>query len=302
MTDNHTHQKGGPLFFLSHGMCRPYLRRPVTLLRACLTRITDDSRNGRPLTVMGFGNTNTNNNNDRVGSQLMAANRNLQRFFSKAREVNQTLPRSSSSGDLMISEDFDAVTNTAVLALSPPKHRSSANKKRHHHHHKNGDKNTCTTANKQAKPSVVAAAAAATGPSKLTSNLLGPAASSSTTSSGVAVAGADVELPWSCAISSNVNWMVGFSDGEGILTMCLKALPLVLADEQHRIAARGSGLTDIILRSMVSFARSLYWPGRLAAAMVCCSIRAWSIRKAYSIPTRLVALAVRVVLRYCWTA
>jgi hypothetical protein len=210
----------------------------------------DDSRNGRPLTVMGFGNNN--NNNDRAGSQLIAANRNLQRFFSKAREVNQTLSRSSSSGDLMISEeDDDADTNTTVLALSPPKHRSSDNNKRHHHHHQNGDNNTDTTANNKARPSVVsaAAAAAATGPSKLTSNLLGPAASSSTTSSGVAVAGGHVELPWSCAIFSIVNWMVGFSEVEG----CLKVLPLVLEDEQHRIAAQGSGLTDIILRRMVSF-------------------------------------------------
>jgi hypothetical protein len=202
-----------------------------------LTRITDDSRNGRPLTVMGFGN-----NNDRAGGQLIAANRNLQRFFSKAREVT-----AASQRETMISEDDDALVATTHAALafsSTPKHRSSANKR-----HCHGIEET-TALTKKPKH---------TGPSKLTSNLLGPSLSSTVATAsggGLPVAGGDVELPWSCAIFSIVNWMVGFSDVEGILVMCLKALPLLLEDEQQRIAAQGSGLTDIILRSMVSFPNS----------------------------------------------
>ena len=62
-----------------------------------------------------------------------------------------------------------------------------------------------------------------------------------------------MNLPWSCAIYSIVNWMAAFSDVEGIQTMCLKVLPLILENEQHRITAQRAGLTDIVLRGMVMF-------------------------------------------------
>lgn len=61
------------------------------------------------------------------------------------------------------------------------------------------------------------------------------------------------ELPWSCAISSIANWMVVFSDVEGIQIMCLEVLPSLLEADQQRITAQRVGLTDIVLRGMIMF-------------------------------------------------
>ena len=86
------------------------------------------------------------------------------------------------------------------------------------------------------------------GHSLLTQRLLGP---SKTGDPG------NVELPWSCAIYSIVNWMAAFSDVEGIQTMCLKVLPFLLEDEGQRTTAQNAGLTDIVLRAMVVFPNSI---------------------------------------------
>jgi hypothetical protein len=67
----------------------------------------------------------------------------------------------------------------------------------------------------------------------------------------------NVDLPRSCAIYSIVNWMVAFSDVEGIQTMCVKALPCLLEDEEQRLLAQRAGLTDAILRAMILFRDSL---------------------------------------------
>lgn len=85
------------------------------------------------------------------------------------------------------------------------------------------------------------------GHSKLTQRLLGPSKSG---------APGNVELPWSCAIYSIVNWMAAFSDVEGIQTMCLKVLPFLLEDEAQRTTAQNAGLTDIVLKAMVVFSDS----------------------------------------------
>ena len=66
-----------------------------------------------------------------------------------------------------------------------------------------------------------------------------------------------VDLPRSCAIYSIVNWMVAFSDVEGIQTMCVKALPCLLEDEGQRLLAQRAGLTDAILRAMILFRESV---------------------------------------------
>merc|ERR1712007_303888 len=58
----------------------------------------------------------------------------------------------------------------------------------------------------------------------------------------------NVNLPWSCAIYSVVNWMVAFADVEGIQIMCLKCLPYLLEDESQRTTAQRTGLTDSVLR------------------------------------------------------
>ena len=87
------------------------------------------------------------------------------------------------------------------------------------------------------------------GNSKLTQKLLGPSIEN-----GI---GGPVELPWSCAIYSVVNWMVAFADVEGIQVMCLKVLPCLLEDEKQRTTAQRAGLTDIVLRAMVLFPDSV---------------------------------------------
>lgn len=66
----------------------------------------------------------------------------------------------------------------------------------------------------------------------------------------------NMALPWSCAIYSIVNWMVAFSDVEGIQTLCMKVLPFLLEDEQQRMSAQRAGLTDVVLRDMVQFPNS----------------------------------------------
>jgi hypothetical protein len=108
----------------------------------------------------------------------------------------------------------------------------------------------------------------------LTQRLLGPTADGQP---------GNLNLTWSCAIYSIVNWMVAFSDVEGIQvrqrkdsdvlhprcfrltqcsfrvvkTLCLKVLPFLLEDEQHRITAQRAGLTDVVLRGMVLFPNSV---------------------------------------------
>ncbi|KAL7513305.1 hypothetical protein ACHAXN_010387 [Cyclotella atomus] len=67
----------------------------------------------------------------------------------------------------------------------------------------------------------------------------------------------NVNLPWSCAIYSVVNWMVAFVDVEGIQIMCLKVLPYLLEDETQRTTAQRAGLTDSVLRAMVIFPDSI---------------------------------------------
>lgn len=84
--------------------------------------------------------------------------------------------------------------------------------------------------------------------SPLTDLLLGPARTGEVD---------NVNLPWSCAIYSVVNWMVAFADVEGIQIMCLKVLPRLLEDESQRTTAQVAGLTDNVLRAMVLFPDSI---------------------------------------------
>lgn len=67
----------------------------------------------------------------------------------------------------------------------------------------------------------------------------------------------NLNLPWSCAIYSIVNWMVAFSDVEGLQILCMKVLPVLLENEQHRLTAQHAGLADVVLRAMVIFSESV---------------------------------------------
>jgi hypothetical protein len=85
------------------------------------------------------------------------------------------------------------------------------------------------------------------GQSMITGRLLGP------TAGGGA---GNMNLPWSCAIYSIVNWMTAYSEVEGIQTLCLKVLPCILEDDLQRQTAQTARLTDVVLRAMVMFPKS----------------------------------------------
>eukprot|EP00980_Cylindrotheca_fusiformis_P010297 scaffold2294_cov106-Cylindrotheca_fusiformis.AAC.13 len=86
------------------------------------------------------------------------------------------------------------------------------------------------------------------GSSMITGRLLGPSQAGQP---------GNMNLPWSCAIYSVVNWMVAFMDVEGIQIECMKVLPYLLEDEEQRSTAQRSGLTDVVLRGMVMFNESV---------------------------------------------
>ena len=81
----------------------------------------------------------------------------------------------------------------------------------------------------------------------ITSRLMGPTASG---------APSHLNLPTACAIYSIVNWMVAHPDVEGIQTMCICSLPILLEDEKQRLTAQGIGLVKVILCAMLRFPKS----------------------------------------------
>jgi len=66
-----------------------------------------------------------------------------------------------------------------------------------------------------------------------------------------------VNLPWSCAVYSIINWMASFADVEGIQVKCLEAIPDLLEDDNQRSVAQNAGLVDIILTDMLHFPGSV---------------------------------------------
>lgn len=86
------------------------------------------------------------------------------------------------------------------------------------------------------------------GNSMITIRLWGP------TAAGVP---SHLNLPKSCAIYSIVNWMVAHPNVRGIQTMCIKALPSLLEDEQQRLTGRRVGLVEVIMCAMLRFPDSV---------------------------------------------
>ncbi|KAG7336829.1 hypothetical protein IV203_006789 [Nitzschia inconspicua] len=149
-------------------------------------------------------------------------NKNLQNFLAEAKGIvmrsreNSELEETSNR-----SRDVPLLNSTArVLSVS---------KKRKH------------TSKKQEKRGLKF------GPSIITGRLLGP------TTAGEA---GNMNLPWSCAIYSIVNWMTAYAKVEGIQTLCLKVLPCILEDEQQRQTAQTARLTNVVLKAMVMFPKS----------------------------------------------
>jgi len=188
-----------------------------------LNRIKDDVSNHRtPLGIEDSRRDNGGGNNEtNASSHPFDGNSNLKHFFAKAREVKQRGHDQDDSKDegSPTKEKKGGRSYVGVEAVS-----------RHDQAEETKTKGV---------PGVKY------GHSKLTQRLLGPVHAS-----GVA---GHVDLPWSCAIYSVVNWMVAFTDVAGIQNMCLKILPDLLEDEKQRTSAQHAGLTDIVLRAMVLF-------------------------------------------------
>lgn len=185
-----------------------------------LKRIKDDAIYGRPPSVIEYGKS--------LPPASLRTNENLKVFLKRARGVivkNKERYLATNEENNASIESPIGVTDENSSVESAPRRTAAARKKK-------------STKSKRPK----------FGYSQLTQRLLGP---SKTGEAG------NVNLPWSCAIYSIVNWMVAFADVEGIQIMCLKTLPFLLEDEGQRTTAQRAGLTDIILRGMVLFPNSV---------------------------------------------
>jgi hypothetical protein len=195
-----------------------------------LARIKEDATSGRSPSVIDFSGLGTSHRHE-IGS-----NHNLQRFLARARGAairHYALPVPDVGGDDIINNfggsggiEWRAASRKCLTRNWPAKRK------------RNG---TRSHNERKTKPQALQ------GPSDLTQRLLGPSRDG---------APGALELPWSCAIYSIVNWMIAFSGVEGIQTMCLKVLPTLLEDEQQRIIAQRAGLTSVVLRAMVMFPES----------------------------------------------
>jgi hypothetical protein len=193
-----------------------------------LERIKDDVMNGRPPSAVGYGGDG--------GMTPLRKNENLKTFLRRARSIivkNKQECMSDSeeaSSDDTSMSDHVGVTDHQGLHTGVTWVATAGRKKKR--------KPAVQETNEGPK----------FGHSQLTQRLLGPS------KDGQA---GNVNLPWSCAIYSIVNWMVVFADVEGIQTMCLKALSFLLEDESQRTTAQRAGLTDIVLRGMLLFPDSV---------------------------------------------
>jgi hypothetical protein len=213
-----------------------------------VSQIRDDAINGRPPAYIDYGIsgairsgsdmhsiTNLKNNNNKEYSgppppSSLGSNRNLQLFLAQARDV---VSKSSTNGD---TNNFGDETKNDDIPLSLtifPNLKAAARVGTGHR------KDQRTKKKKNDGPKF--------GRSMITSRLYSPVQGNEPS---------NLNLPWSCAIYSIVNWMVAFSDVEGLQTLCLKVLPVLLENEQHRLTAQHAGLADVVLRAMVMFSES----------------------------------------------
>jgi hypothetical protein len=196
-----------------------------------LDRIKDDALHGRGLTDVDFGAS-------AAGFHKIGENQNLKRFLARAKgavdvgkeDADERLC-SDISDDESNTEGQDLACASAIGVSDDGSSNTSPQKRR-----KRDDSGESKKTSKKPKFAQ----------SHIAQRLLAPSTSG-------APLPALQELPWSCAIYSIVNWMVAYSDVEGIQTMCLNVLPFLLEDEQQRSTAQHAGLTDIVLRDMVLF-------------------------------------------------
>jgi hypothetical protein len=148
-----------------------------------LTRIKDDAVHGRPPSVVDYGSVDTSGLN-------VKGNLSLKKFLSKANSASQKRkapPAVAAAAAKAAASVDNSRSSTPDVPLGVTDDASLVEPLLPH----------------EKKP----AAKVKLGHSALTQRLLGPS------QSGEA---GHVNLPWSCAIYSIVNWMVAFSDVEGI--------------------------------------------------------------------------------------
>ena len=208
-----------------------------------LARIKDDAMNGRSPSVIDYGATDATSPSLTIGG-----NQNLQAFLARARGfvIRNRTDMEQAADSLTDSSSSDEDNNNdnqgnGVARMQRAEPIGVAD---------DGSSSSRDARRKRKRRAKEAAAHREVryASSSITRRLLLPA------SSGEAV---HTDLPWSCAIYSIVNWMVAFSNVEGIQTMCLKVLPFILEDEQQRMTAQRAGLTDVVLRGMVMFPDSV---------------------------------------------
>eukprot|EP00533_Pseudo-nitzschia_delicatissima_P009738 CAMPEP_0116078554 /NCGR_PEP_ID=MMETSP0327-20121206/669_1 /TAXON_ID=44447 /ORGANISM="Pseudo-nitzschia delicatissima, Strain B596" /LENGTH=1243 /DNA_ID=CAMNT_0003569117 /DNA_START=108 /DNA_END=3839 /DNA_ORIENTATION=- len=210
-----------------------------------VSQIREDAINGRPPAYIDYGisgsfsnapgpqivadvhKTANGRSNNPPPPSTLGSNRSLQMFLAQARDV---VVNSSNNDD-----NSEAKTDDTPRGLNfiPPMLSTAARVGTAHSKHERKQKA------KKNGPKF--------GRSMITSRLYSPVEGN---------APSNLNLPWSCAIYSIVNWMVAFSDVEGIQTLCLKVLPILLENEQHRLTAQHAGLADVVLRAMVMFSES----------------------------------------------
>jgi hypothetical protein len=213
-----------------------------------LSRIKEDTLNGRPPSIVDYGG---------AGFPHFGASKSLRKFLSRA-------PAVAVVGTAQIETDEDAISAAPIGVADNANlndDSSSGRKVRFFSRIKGHSFASiqsliriflpCLALSAQRPASVdekPPAKKVKYAPSVITARLFGPSANGQA---------GKVDLPRSCAIYSIVNWMVAFSDVEGIQTMCVKALPCLIEDEDQRLLAQRAGLTDAILRAMILFRESM---------------------------------------------
>ncbi|KAG7350683.1 hypothetical protein IV203_010043 [Nitzschia inconspicua] len=198
-----------------------------------LSQIREDAISGRPPAYIDYGYRGSTSSSAVAACQKPSQsyyppalhageNMNLRNFLAEAKGIVMRSRENSESEETSNRPRDVPILNSAAQVLSVSKKRKRTSKNQE----KKGLK---------------------FGPSIITGRLLGP------TTAGEA---GNMNLPWSCAIYSIVNWMTAYSEVEGIQTLCLKVLPCILEDEQQRQTAQTARLTDVVLKAMVMFPKS----------------------------------------------
>jgi hypothetical protein len=226
--------------FLSTGKSSKFRLQYASYVRCmrCLDRIKQDAVSGRPLSVVDYAAVLKESTTVSTTVQNFGSNQNLQQFLAQARGYATTTNASRTPTVVPSEPPTNSITSVGVASRPSDKPKLKIKGLKILQAHQGQIRATTASTEKRVT----------FGHSKLTQRLLGPTLTGTLS---------EVELPWTYGIYSIVNWMIAYSDVEGIQTMCMRVLPFLLENEQQRITAQRAGLTDIVLRDMVLFPESV---------------------------------------------